>query len=160
MLAIKSATVLAYLACAGALADGGVLTVRQALQALQGLRGLDGHQVIVKMNGQDTAIMKSWEFNSGPLRLAIANDLGILTQVEQTTEKARTALIKSIAKDGITIEPNTADYAKFLQEWEKLLDAPAPLTGAITKLNAQELRLDVNEIPGSTLSALIPILKQ
>lgn len=150
-----------YLACVGAFADNGVLTVRQSLQALQGLKGLDGRQVVVKMNGQDTAIMKHWDFGSGALRLAIANDLSILTQVEQTTEKARISLIKSIAKDGsLTIEPNTREYAEFLRQWEQILDQPAPSTGAITKINVKELKLDVNEIPGTTLSALIPILQQ
>ena len=67
------------------------ITVAQALSLLSGLRTLDGHQVIVKQNGQDAVVVQPWDFGSGLLRLKIANDISILAAVEKSAEDARVA---------------------------------------------------------------------
>lgn len=150
----------AWLTCTASLAENKVLTVNQSLQALSALRALDGRDVIAKKDGQETIIRQPWEFQSGPLRLAIATDISLLTQIEQQSERARVDIINSVSKGAGRVEPNTPEYAQFLKQWTEVIDAPAPISGSLTRIKAKDLRLDVNEIPGSTLSALVPILDQ
>lgn len=135
-----------------------VLTTAQALTILQGLRNLDGHQVIAKQNGQDTMVVVPWDFKNGSLRLAIANNIALLTLVEAANEKALAQIRLEVFK-GQPPKENSPEVVEFQRQYSDAMARPVP--GAMEKLErikGSALKLDVNEIPGTTLGALGPIL--
>jgi len=137
------------------------LTVAQALSLLAALQNLDGHQTVVKNNGQDTILMQPWDFGSGLLRLKISNDISIVAAVQKAQDDARQAIIKEILKDkppGAKIEVGTPEMAEFTQQYGEVLDGPAKGSDDLSRIKASELKLDKNEIPVTVLSALQPIL--
>src|ERR1700739_864861 len=137
-------------------AESSKLTVAEALSLLSALRNLDGHIVQTKLNGTDTAVVIPWEFGSGTLRLRLMSDLNILAGVEKSANDARLSIIKEISSTGIS--PNTPEADKFQIQYGEVLNAPAPGVADLSRIKASELRLDKNEIPITTLSALMPIL--
>ncbi len=136
------------------------MTVGQALQVLGALRSLDGQQVVVKMNGADAAITQPWQFKSGVLRLAIADDIAVLSKLEAATEKARVGIIREITKGGDRVQAGTPEMVEFQRQYDDLNAAPFSGVDALSKIDAKALNLDVNEIPVTTLSALTPILSR
>lgn len=133
------------------------ITVRDAITLATALRNLDGHVVIVK----DATVMQPWEFGSGSLRLRIANDLAILAAVERTAENSRNQIVREILKrgGGTEIKMGTADFDDFTRQYGEVLDQPAPGTQDLSRIKASELKLDRNEIPGTVIAALKPILE-
>ncbi len=145
------------------------ITVAQALSLLSGLRTLDGHQVIVKQNGQDAVVLQPWEFGSGLLRLKIANDISLLAAVEKTADDVRVNIIKEIVKgmpadkDGkppVGLTPNTTEFDSFQRQYTEVLNSPAQGTQDLARIKVSELKLDKNELSVTALSALSPILDQ
>jgi hypothetical protein len=143
------------------------LTVAQALSLLTALRNLDGHAVVIKQNGQDAIVVQPWDFGSGLLRLKISNDISILALSEKAAEDIRVAIIKEIVKgmppdkDGrppALIPSGTAEYDAFQAQYNEMLSGPAQGTQDLARIKASELKLDRNEIPGTALSALAPIM--
>ena len=142
-------------------AEAPKLTVAQTLSLLTALRNLDGHQVVVKNNGQDVIMMQPWDFGSGLLRLKIANDITIAAAVEKGLDDARLAIMKEILKDkpGTTsLQPDTPEMAEFVKQYGEAISAPAKGVQDLAHIKASELKLDKNEIPVTALSALQPIL--
>lgn len=136
------------------------ITVAQTLSLLAALRNLDGHQVVVKNNGQDVVLMQPWDFGSGLLRLKIANDITIAASVEKGLDDARQSMIKEILKDkpgATSLVPDTPEMSKFAQQYSEALGATAAKQD-YSRIKASELKLDKNEIPVTALSALQPIL--
>ena len=146
------------------------LTNLQALTLLAGLRSLDGHQVAVKgTNGQEIAITVPWEFSSGSLRATIAGDIYLLTGVEKSTDDARQAIVREILakmpedKAGhkqTIIPPGSAEYEEFQKQYAELLNHDSPISEQLARIKVSKLKLDKNEIPVTSLSALSPILDQ
>lgn len=131
------------------------ITVRKALEVLSGLRALDGRQVIVK----DSVVMQPWDFKNGALRLVIASDITTLTQLEQTTDKARIQILLELRRNAgqQKLEPGTPEFEEFSRQYEDML--AKAWDGKLEKIDAKSLNLDINEIPASVLSALQPILR-
>ena len=143
-------------------AEATKLRTRDALALAQALRGLDGRQMVVKVKGEDTVIMVPWDFGSGSLRLRIANDLAILSAVEQHLTGTRQAIFAEVTK-GTNLQElkaGTPEAAAFMKQFEEALDQPAAGTQDLARIKASELRLDRNEIAPSVLEALRPILDQ
>lgn len=141
---------------------GQSITVRDAIMLLSGLRNLDGRPVVVDQGGQKTTVVQPWEFKSGALRLRIASDVAILAAVEKAADEARIAIVKQVrAKRGVErIEADPAAFEEFSRLYDEVLNAPATGTEGLARIKASELRLDVNEIGVTVLSALQPILDQ
>lgn len=143
-------------------ADTPKLNVAQALSLLSALRNLDGHQVIIKQNGQDVTVMQPWDFGSGLLRLKIANDITILAAVEKAADDARQATIKELMKDkpaGYSIQTDQSALEEFGRQYAEILNQPAKGSDDLARIKASELKLEKNEIPVTALSALQPILE-
>ena len=153
------------LAFAAAAADKPPLSNAQALSMLSALRNLDGHVVVIKQNGTDTQVMVPWEFASGTLRLRIARNITALTAVEKSIDDARQAIVKEILKgmppdkDGkpaTTIAPGSPEFEQFQRQITDALNAGAAVD--LNRIKASELKLEKNEIPGTAISALSPII--
>jgi hypothetical protein len=141
------------------------LTVAQSLSMLQAMRVLDGRTVVVKQNGGETAVVQPWDFGSGALRLRIAKNTTALAEIEKALEDTRQAIVREIlksmppAKDGTApteIPPGTPQWSELQKQFGDALNAPAQVT--LSRIRASELKLDRNEIPGTALSAMAPIL--
>lgn len=141
-------------------AEATKLRVREAMALAQGLRALDGRQVVIKVKGEDTIVVIPWEFGSGSLRLRIANNLAILTAVEQQLTTIRAGIFRELTKggEGANIAPGSPEEAAFLKQFEEALNQPAPGTQDLARIKASELKLDRNEIAPSVLETLRPIL--
>jgi hypothetical protein len=146
----------------------GKITIAQANPMATALRNLDGHMIVIKQNGADTAIMAPWEFGSGSLRLRIANDLTLLDAVLKVAEEARGTIVKELLKKAsdrtgetlTELKAGTPENDEFQKQFAELLAQPAPGTQDLARIKASELKLDRNEIPVTVLSALAPILDQ
>ena len=140
------------------------ITVAQALSLLAALRNLDGHVVAIKQGASDATVMIPWDFGSGLLRLKIANDISILSLNEKSAEDARQGVIKEIVKGlpedkrAAGIQAGTPEFSVFQAQYGEALNAPAQGTQDLARIKASELKLDKNEIGGTTISGLMPIL--
>lgn len=147
---------------------GDKITLAQAQLLSVALGNLDGHLVVIKQNGQDAAIMTPWEFGSGSFRLRIANNLTIVNAALRTAEETRQAVIKELLKkasdrtgSAVTeIKPDMPESADYQKQYADLMAQPASGTQDLGRIKSSELRLDKNEIPGTVISALAPILDQ
>lgn len=133
------------------------ITVAQAIQMLSAIQNLDGHQVVVRQNGQETVVLEPWKFSNGALRLAIARNAAALSAVQVANETTRLAIIKEIFK-GAEPRDGTPEMTEFTRQMQEMLRRPANVT--LERIKAKDLRLDVNEIGISTLVALDPILER
>ena len=130
------------------------LTLQVMLGVAAGLRGLDGYDKIVK-DGERERVVKEYYKLGGGLRLLIAKNLNLLDVQQVLYQKARAELVRSMLDDTGEIPKNkTAD---FLAEERKMLEVESEIDLAVIKPN--ELNLDVNPIPGTTLSLIQPILE-
>lgn len=148
----------------GAAAESKPLSVAQALSMLQAMRNLDGHIVIVKQNGVDTAITQPWSFGSGSLRVRIATSTAALAEVEKRLDETRRSIVRELLKtlpevDGkkpTEIPAGTPQWSELQRQFVEALEAPASVT--LSRIKASELKLDQNEIPVTAIAALAPIL--
>jgi len=138
------------------------IIIRDALALQTALQALDGHQVIVKgPNGADAIVTLPWEFGDATLRLKIVNDLNIVVAAIKSAQQVQQALTKeATTKAEVTelkdLKPE--DVVVFNKQIEDLMTQPAAGTQDLARIKASELKLGKNEIPGSILSALSPIL--
>lgn len=134
------------------------MTVREALSLAVALRNLDGHMVIVK----DGTVMVPWEFGNAGLRMKIADDLEILARVERSADAARVGMVREFLQKlpaGSKDLNGTPLYDEFQKQYAaQVLDAPAAGVEALERIKASDLRLDRNEIAGTVINALKPIL--
>ncbi len=148
---------MAMIAPAGA---GDKLKVQDVFALQTALRNLDGHMVVVKQNGVEGTVMIPWDFGSGALRLRIANNITILDAAAKGVEDARQAIIKEITKKAGTaeIKPGTPEFDDYQKQYGDIAIQPASGTQDLARIKASELKLDRNEIPGTVISALKPIM--
>lgn len=130
------------------------LTVEQALNISSALMALDGQERSIKENDKDRVIKTPYQF-SGSTRLIIARDMAVLNEVAKTYNDARIALVNQFAIDG-KIEPNSDNEKKFTIEMKKIIATEQDIN--LTKIKAADLNLDSNQIPGTVLALLNPIL--
>jgi hypothetical protein len=140
--------------------EPGKITVRDAVALSTALHNLDGRLVVIKQNGVDATVMIPWTFDSGRLRLRIASDLSIADAVVKTANDAQSAIFKEVTKKYgvLELKAGTPERADYDAQIEQLMSAPAAGTQDLARIKASELKLDVNEIAISVLSALHPIL--
>ena len=149
-------------------ADAGKVTVQQAINLQTALRNLDGHLVITKQNGQEGTVMVPWEFSNGRVRKRIADDLSIVDAAVKVAETARQAIFKEVVatfkvapdpKSGVQeLKAGTPEHVEYDKQVEELMSAPAAGTQDLAKIKVSELKLDKNEIGGTVIEALGPIL--
>lgn len=129
------------------------LTILDCQTVLAGLSGLDGRQEVAG----GAAITVPYKFGSATLRLAIQQNIAALTAVQQAFTKSQQGLFREIAGDATTeLKPNTPEFARYQR---LVLEAQqGPCDVKLTRIKAADLKLDINEIPGSVLGALDKIL--
>lgn len=141
------------------------LSNAQALSLLSALRVLDGRSVVVKQATGETVVPTPWDFGSGVLRLRIARNITALAAVEQLMETTRVEILKEIlrkmppTKEGqaqTSVFQGTPEWDNLQRQYGEALNLPASVD--LSRIRASELRLDRNDIPGTALSALAPIL--
>lgn len=163
---LRATALVLILSATAAIAQSKPPTVGEALSMLQAFRNLDGRPVVVKQNGVDATVVTPWEFGSGTLRLRIARNVSALAQIEKFVEETRQKIIAEIlrgmsaGKDGQApqIMPGSPEFDNFTKQITDMLAHPAQVT--LSRIKASELRLDKNEIPVTSLSALEPILDE
>lgn len=143
------------------------LTNADAISLISALRALDGHQQVVKLNGQDAVVIVPWEFKSAALRIKLSRDLDKLAPIEHSVNEGQNGIVRELLKtipdnkDGIkpsSINQSMPQWVDYEKQYNEMLNAPALIDGDLFHFKASELKLDVNEIPGSTLAGLHPIM--
>lgn len=136
------------------------MTIGDVLALGPHLRSLDGRLVVVKQkDGVDGLVLTPWDFASGTLRLRIGRNLTAVMAVEREVEDTRQAILKEIQSGmpaGQEIVSGTPEWDRFQKQMTELTQQPS--TVKLDRLKASELKLDKNEIPGTALSGLAPIL--
>ena len=120
---------------------------------LAGLNGLDGHTEITK---DGSAVNVTYKFESARLRLIIQQDLAALTTVQQDFTKGMQAVFREIAGDSPLLKEGTSELARYNEQLLKAQQLPCNVK--LTRIKAEDLKLDKNEIPGSVLGNLDKIL--
>lgn len=174
----------AALSCGAALAaDAPKITLDQASKLLVALRNLDGHMIVVKQNGVDNVVMDPWHFGSARVRLRISNDINVLEASLKVAQTARQGIFREAAAKATKrlcsvapeaaggklaaecvngqvneLRPGMPEFDEYDRQSKELDAQGAPGTQDLARIKASELNLDRNEIPGTVLSALEPIL--
>jgi len=128
--------------------DAVKLNLSQQAELLGGLNALDG---TVKLDRDNIRVAIAYDF-SGATRIAIAHDITAVKASIQTVQDAWKAYLKA---SGITDE--TKETADQRAEVVKIQTALSEVS--LVKISADDLRVDVNAIPPTAISALKPILK-
>lgn len=132
------------------------LKLSECLAIMQGLNALDGHPVVIasgKPNEQ--VINQPYEFGNAALRLDIAKNLSALGAVQRDAQSAQQKITAEISKGG-EIKPGSTENLALDRQLRELLDHPCDVE--LKRIKAADLKLDRNEIPGSVLAAIDPIL--
>lgn len=156
---------LAILACTSALSapvladDAPKLTMNDCVTILQGLQQLDGHQVILNEGKpNESTVQQPYRFGSATLRLDIGQNIARLTPLTALIEKTRQQIFSEVAKGSADIKPGTPEMAEYSKQLVALGESACPV--ALIPLKGADLKLDVNEIPGTVLAALGKILEK
>lgn len=146
------------------------LTRGTASTLLTALRALDGHDVILK-DGQ-TKVRLPYDFANAKLLIRIADDISALEPVDRNTAKAKqdafkVMLGKATSKEcdgGDATEP-VKDFAlasdcgrQYLELLEQIDAQDSPVSDMLSRINANDLKLDKNEIPATVIAGLRPLL--
>jgi hypothetical protein len=135
-------------------ADENPLTIAKCLQVYAALSSLDGYQKVVA----DKPVTVPYRFG-GPVRFSIAQAITALRPFQESTEKARLALLQEIGK-GKPIEPGSPELAQLNTEYTKVIESPCG--ASVPKIKLSELKLGdddgQNPIPPGTLSLLMPVI--
>ncbi len=131
------------------------LTILDCQTIFSGLTALDGHNEITK---DQTSVVVAYQFASAKLRMAIQSNLAALAAVQDTFTKTQQGIFREIAGGGSKIEPGKPEFDRYNKQITELQQQPCDVT--LTRINAADLKLDKNEIPGSVLGALDKILEK
>lgn len=157
-LIISIVCLLASVLCASA--EQLSLKLDQILSLANALASLDAGQTRIVKQGDaaDKVVQLPYEF-SGATRWAIARNLGALKREVEAFDKARGDLIKQISGGGTEIKKENAEQmARYLKEITPVAETPVKVD--LQCLKPDDLKLDVNPIPSTTLVALEPILSK
>lgn len=137
------------------------MTYRKLLglhQALSGLgEGITEKVVEVMNGGKVTNRVIQMPYRLGTARLSIAVNLNAMEPVVKHFNDERRKLFEQFAGKGVTqMDEKSPSAKKFVKASEELLDTETGVD--LVMLTAADLHLDENEIPGTLISALVPIL--
>jgi hypothetical protein len=128
------------------------------LELGRGLGDLDGCFKVVTdpRTGKDEKVAIAYEF-TGKVRFAIARNLTAVKPALEALAKAKQAIGEEVAGKGVTeIKGDSPALAAFNRKWAEVLNEP--ITVDLAKLTESDLNLDRNGIPGTTLTALQPVI--
>ena len=91
---------------------------------------------------------------TGKVRYAIAKNIMLLSRHAEAIEETRIKLIRGVSPETYELKPGTPEAKAFTDEFEKFLSESVEITNVI-KVNLEELDLDTNQIPVSSLSVLM-----
>jgi hypothetical protein len=133
------------------------LTINNCLTILNGLAALDGATVVLN-EGKPNAEAKTvaYKFGNATLRMDIQRNIAALQAVAQQTEKTRQQTFSEVADGAVELLPNTPARAKYDKEVAKLGESACSVV--LVHIRAADLKLDVNEIPGTVLANIDRIL--
>lgn len=129
----------------------------ELLELGRGLGDLDGAMKVVTdpRTGKDEKVVIAYDF-TGKVRFAIARNLTAAKPMLESLAKTKQAIGEEIAgKGAVEVKGETA-LAAFSKKWGDALNEV--VTIEVTKLTEFDLNLDKNAIPGTTLTALQPII--
>lgn len=109
--------------------------------ALAALRSLDGDKTT------------GFRF-SGKTRYAIAKNIMLLARHAEAIEDTRIKLIRGISPETYELKPGTPEAKAFTDEFERFMSEQVEVANVL-KVNLEELDLDNNQIPVSSLSSLM-----
>lgn len=143
------------------------MTIAECTTVLAGLEALDGYQTVINEGKPNVQVVaRSYVFGNGTLRADIAHDISALRDVRHTAQEAQQAIFRELAKGATEILQTVADqagkehpnqvYAEYVRELNEATDKPC--LAILTRINLKDLKLEVNEIPGSALSNIDKIL--
>ena len=130
------------------------LTIESAISIHAGLKLLDSYERVIKDGERERVVSEFYKFGGG-LRLLIAKNLNHLDVVVSTFQKARDGLVYEFSVDGKAEVPSEK-MAAFGKAVRDLMDTEEEIE--LSKIKGDELKLDENPVPASTLSLLLPIL--
>lgn len=125
-----------------------------AIVLMQGLSSLDGYERTVKDGARERVVIERYKFERGFV-MAMARNLTALKAIQEAYEKEITAIRAEVA-DGGEIKDGP-QLARLNDENRKLLALPQKIE--LVTIQEAELKLDVNPIPISVISALAPIME-
>jgi hypothetical protein len=144
------------------------MTIDECMTVLAGLEALDGYTTIIKEGKPDAqVVVRSYVFGNGALRDDIAQNLTALRDVRRSTQETQNAIVKEIGKgandipaqimgpDGKQLISNP-DYVEYVRQVNQL--TAKPCNAIPVPIRLKDLKLDINEIPNSTISNLGKIL--
>lgn len=120
---------------------------------LNALKNLDGKPVPVKSGEQVAIVNEPYQF-SAKTRWNIVRNIKAVEGHVDDLEKTRIALVKSFAKDGS--EVSKEDMPEFQKEFGELIAQECEV--GVLMLKEEDLNLDKNDIPGSVLAHLLPLI--
>jgi hypothetical protein len=133
------------------------MPVSKALEIRLALQNCDGHQIVIEEGETKKAVFILHElgFNA---RFAIAKNLEELDRVNETYVKMRNDLIKSLAKNGNGIDPNTEQdkMAEFFAKDRVNLEESIEVS--LEKLKKTELQKA--NLPVNVLATIMPIIQE
>lgn len=130
------------------------LTITKCLQVYGALSSLDGWQKTV--DGKPVTVPYKL---GGPVRFQIAQAITALRPFQESTEKARMALLQEIG-GGKQIEAGSPELTRLNAEYTKVIEAPCGV--AMPRIKLSDLKLGDDEgqnpIPPGVLSLLMPVI--
>jgi hypothetical protein len=134
-------------------------TFNDCVTILRGLRGLDGYTT-------DKGNVQSYIFKNATLRGNIAENQARLANIPTEIENARQKIFSEIAKGAPEIpqtvtgddkkEHQNPDFAEYSKQLVALGTLPCHVT--LIHIKRDDLKLETNEIPGTTLADIDKIL--
>jgi len=133
------------------------LTLEEIAKLHAGLLLLDGYDRIAKDGERERVVREYFSLGAG-LRLAVAMNIDKLEAAMSPYNKVRTALIFQLSSKDKPNEVAPENLGKFNDETSAMLAVEHDLT--LTKIKFDELNLDKNPIPVSTLSMIQALLRE
>ena len=130
------------------------LTIESAINIHAGLKQLDSYERAIKDGERERVVREFYKFGGG-MRLLIAKNLNRLDIVVSTFQAARDGLVYEFSSDG-KAEVLPEKMAAFGKAVRDLMIVEEEVE--LTRIKSDELKLDENPVPASTLSLLLPIL--
>lgn len=130
------------------------LSIEQMIQINGGLAALDGYQKIIKDGERERVAQELYKLGGG-LRLSIAKNKNKIEQILTAFQKARNDLVYQYGNGSASVPDDKAEA--FSRDERPMLEMEHDID--ISAIDVDQLKLDENPIPGTVLSALMPILK-
>jgi hypothetical protein len=128
----------------------------QVQKLLNALQSLDGQpQAVTDAEGRSVVIVKPYTLDFST-RMAIAANMTRLKPLVEQISVVHNGLIKQYSVDGKTPDKGTREYAQLTEQVTALLKDQAEVD--LIMIRPEKLNVDKNQIAGSVLSDLDPVL--